>query len=71
MRNSVRMLNRWLDIAEERNDEVKYSFLENIHTVTNTRVTIQREIVSSNMSNQCSENEGGWYQKKWLRIFQI
>lgn len=57
----MRMLNRWLDIAEERTDEVKYSFLENIHTVTNTQVNIQREIVSSNMSNQCSENEGGWY----------
>lgn len=34
MRNSVRMLNRWLDIAEEGIKEVKYSSLENIHIVT-------------------------------------
>ena len=50
------MLNR-LDIAEERINKMKYSSLENIHIVTKRHVNIQGEIISSNISNKCSENE--------------
>ena len=60
--NSVRMFNRWLDIAEERINEVKYSSSENIYTVTKRQVIIQGEI-NSNIPKQCSENEGMWHQK--------